>query len=75
MPDLLKESLKQYESFAFMSFEQEYGKGIMHDKKRIAEVVQKLLVYEIKQRHIISKGAYEDSDISSLFPSKQYDSE
>jgi hypothetical protein len=73
--DELKGSLKEYEDFAFMNFEEEYGKGIMDDKKGIAEAVEAQLIDEIKERYTVSEGAYENSETLDTLPSKDYDSE
>jgi hypothetical protein len=73
--DELKGSLKEYEDFAFMSFEEEYGEGIMDDKKGIAEAVKAQLIDEIKERHTVSEGAYENYETLDSLPSKDYDSE
>lgn len=73
--DELKGSLKEYEDFAFMNFEEEYGEGIMDDKKGIAEAVEAQLIDEIKERHTVSEGAYENYETLDTLPSKDYDSE
>lgn len=73
--DELKGYLKKYEDSAFMSFQEEYGEGIKDDKKKIAEAVEAQLIDEIKERHIVSEAASENSDNLDLLPSKDYDSE
>jgi hypothetical protein len=73
--DQLKGSLKEYEDFAFMNFEEEYGEGIMDDKKGIVEAVEAQLIDEIKERHTISEGTYENYETLDTLSSKDYDSE
>lgn len=73
--DQLKQSLIQYESLANMDFEVQYGKGIKDNKEEIAQVVQNLLADQLEQMNRVTNGQYDNTEISSLIPPKNYESE